>query len=84
LTRVAGEGDLRLAGACGRKVRAGAIATNIEVATGSDAFIRNSGSDAGQRSRLLPLLVTRGDVAIHYTGQASAHVWHSYYAEIPQ
>jgi hypothetical protein len=54
LTRVAGEGDLRLAGACGRKVRAGAIATNIEVATGSDAFIRNSGSDAGQRSRLLP------------------------------
>jgi hypothetical protein len=71
LTRVAGEGDLRLAGACGRKVRAGAIATNIEVATSSDAFILNSGSD--QQS-----------VAIHYAGQASAHVWHSHYAEIPQ
>jgi hypothetical protein len=41
------------------------------VATGSDAFILNSGSD--QQS-----------VAIHYAGQASAHVWHSHYAEIPQ
>ena len=30
------------------------------------------------------LLVTRGQVAVHYTGQANAHVWLSYYAEIPQ
>jgi len=27
------------------------------------------------------LIVTRGLVSIHYTGQASAHVWLSYYAE---
>ena len=26
-------------------------------------------------------IVTLGEVVIHYTGQASAHVWHSYYAE---
>jgi hypothetical protein len=30
------------------------------------------------------LLVTRGLVAVHYTGQASAHVWLSYYAEVPR
>ena len=29
------------------------------------------------------LIVTRGDVVIHYTGQASMHVWLSYYAELP-
>ena len=29
------------------------------------------------------LIVTRGEVLIHYTGQASMHVWLSYYAEIP-
>jgi hypothetical protein len=27
------------------------------------------------------LVVTRGNVRIHYTGQANAHVWLSYYAE---
>ena len=27
------------------------------------------------------LIATGGNVRIHYTGQASAHVWHSYYAE---
>jgi hypothetical protein len=27
------------------------------------------------------LIVTRGDVDIHYNGQAKAHVWLSYYAE---
>jgi hypothetical protein len=27
------------------------------------------------------LIVTHGDVDIHYTGQAKAHVWLSYYAE---
>lgn len=30
------------------------------------------------------LLVTRGNVRIHYTGQASMHVALSYYAEIPE
>ena len=29
------------------------------------------------------LIVTRGEVVIHYTGQASMHVWLSYYAEVP-
>jgi hypothetical protein len=29
------------------------------------------------------LIVTRGNVNIHYTGQASMHVWLSYYAEVP-
>jgi hypothetical protein len=28
-------------------------------------------------------IVTRGNVVIHYTGQASMHVWLSYYAEVP-
>jgi hypothetical protein len=27
------------------------------------------------------LIVTLGDVSVHYTGQANAHVWLSYYAE---
>jgi hypothetical protein len=27
------------------------------------------------------LIATPGNVYIHYTGMASAHVWHSYYAE---
>ena len=27
------------------------------------------------------LIVTLGDVSVHYTGQANAHVWFSYYAE---
>jgi hypothetical protein len=29
------------------------------------------------------VIVTRGEVVIHYTGQASMHVWLSYYAELP-
>ena len=29
------------------------------------------------------LIVTRGEVEIHNTGQASMHVWLSYYAEVP-
>lgn len=29
------------------------------------------------------LVVTRGKVRIHYTGEAKAHVWLSYYAEYP-
>ena len=29
------------------------------------------------------LIVTLGEVVIHYTGQANAHVWLSYYAELP-
>jgi hypothetical protein len=29
------------------------------------------------------VIVTRGNVDIHYTGQASMHVWLSYYAELP-
>ncbi len=28
------------------------------------------------------LIVTPGEVAVHYTGQGNAHVWLSYYAEI--
>ena len=28
-------------------------------------------------------IVTLGEVVIHYTGQASMHVWLSYYAEMP-
>ena len=115
-------------------------ATNIQVETGSDAFILTANSDkqinisnpSGKEFRLtitiaweefrdpgqqagslwlgyvlgtttpsLPiieaavpienqgpknnyfLIVTRGDVVIHYTGQASMHVWLSYYAELP-
>ena len=27
------------------------------------------------------VIVTRGDVVVHYTGQADAHVWLSFYAE---
>ena len=30
------------------------------------------------------LIVTRGEVLIRYNGQASMHVWLSYYAEIPE
>ena len=29
------------------------------------------------------VIVTRGEVVIHYTGLATMHVWLSYYAELP-